>query len=94
MIEAYLHVANEIESFKPEGKNADYVKSFQKSMSELVKPLRKTAQDFFVTAKKKIEEDQILSKENQWYLNSDKSKVFPLLLNSDGGVLMDKAGAK
>lgn len=93
LVEAHESLKNEIVSFVPPGKSAEYVSSFQKSMQKLAAPLGKQAQEFRETAIKKIEKENILSTDNGWFMVKNDS-IIPEYYNENGNVLMDKAGAK
>jgi hypothetical protein len=85
---------NEVAAFTPEGKSPDYIKSFKQSMQKLAAPLRSQAQEFRDTAISKIEKENILSKDNGWFLVRNTENFIPEYYNNEGSVLMDKAGAQ
>jgi tetratricopeptide (TPR) repeat protein len=93
LVYAHESLKNEIVNFKPEGKSAEYVSSFQKGMQKLGAPLEKQAEDFRETAITKIEKENILSPDNGWFLVKNDA-IIPEYFNDNGNVLMDKAGAK
>jgi tetratricopeptide (TPR) repeat protein len=94
IIEGHEQLKNEISNFNPEGKPEDYVKSFKKTMLGLAGQLDKQSRDFRNVAVKKIETDSILSKDNIWFMNNKNDSILAQFFNIEGGMLMDKAGAK
>jgi len=94
LVTAYASLSSEINNFTPEGKSSDYIASFKKDMAKRVTLLDKQAQDFKATAIKKIENENILSSDNAWFLTKNDLPFIPIYFNESGSALMDKAGAK
>lgn len=94
LIDSYTHLKEEVAGFTPPGKSEEYLNSFKKSMQALVVPLEKQAREFKEVALKKIEKENILSKDNYWFLSDAKKNSLYEFFNADGGALMDKAGSK
>jgi tetratricopeptide (TPR) repeat protein len=94
LVEGHESLYSEVTSFTPEGKSPEYVKSFKQGMQKLASPLGRQAQDFRETAISKIEKENILSSDNAWFLVKNSSAFIPEYFNSEGNVLMDKAGAR
>lgn len=93
LVEGHEALKLEMTSFTPEGKSAEYVSSFKKGMQGLANPLEKQANEFRMTAIKKIEKENILSTDNSWFLVRNV-QVIPESFNESGSILMDKAGAQ
>ena len=64
LTEGYGHLIREITGFTPPGKSKEYVKSFKKSMRQLVIPVRKKMNQYTRRGRKQIQRDNILSKDN------------------------------
>ena len=95
LIESYQFTVNEISSFSPSGKSQEYVKSFRKSMKDVVIPLSNKIREFKAQARDNIKKHNILSIENYQFISKLKKvsiniKYFPL----HNGVLMDKGGRR
>lgn len=94
LVDGHESLRDEMTRFTPEGKSAEYVKSFKQGMQKLAAPLDKQADDFRDTAIKKIEKENILSTDNAWFLVKNSANFIPEYHNDEGNVLMDKAGAQ
>lgn len=93
IVEVHEKLRNEMVNFKPVDKSQDYVNSFQKSMRGIAAPLEKQSLEFRETAIKKIEKENILSSDNSWFLVKNQ-EFMPEYVESNGNVIMDKAGAR
>jgi len=91
--ESYGLLISKVNNFIPEGKSAEYVSSFKKSMTDLILPLQHKVKEFRREAKKQIEANGILSESNPHFLGKDgvnQIKFFSL----NHGILMDREGGK
>lgn len=95
LVSAHESLNEELKTFTPpDGKSAEYVTSFKKSMSKLAEPLEKQALNFRQSAITKIEKENILSSDNGWFLVKNEYSFIPEYRSEAGAALMDKAGAK
>lgn len=94
LVQGHEQLIREISDFVPEGKSEEYVKSFRKSMLGLVAPIEKQAKEFRKAAVKKIETENILSVDNNWFIGNMDLPFTPEHFVERAGVLMDKGGAR
>ncbi len=94
VVEAHENLRSQVLNFSPEGKSAEYLKSFKKGMESVVAPLGKQAREFREAAILKIEKENILSPDNGWFLVKNDLKFVPEYPQDSTSVIMDKAGAK
>lgn len=92
LIDAYSHLINEINNFTPPGKSAEYVSTFKKSMSNLVRPLMAKTSDFKKEAMTQIKTSKILSEDNSSILFGDG--FVPEFVLRNNGVMMDRGGQR
>ena len=94
LVESYNKFSDEVEQFSPPRKSQEYIKSFRKSMKELVLPLRSKAKEFYKEARHQIIKNNIFSNDNYWFLtkSNDDFKV-EYQINSEG-VIMDRGGQR
>src|SRR5690606_21175752 len=91
-VESYQSVINEVRSFSPPGKPPEYVASFKQSMEALVRPLQAKVAEFRTEAKKQIQTDHILSKDNAYFLGREGVPVMVEYLWPKGALIMDRGG--
>lgn len=94
LIESYESVGAEIRNFTPLDKSEDYIKSFKKSMADLTSPLLTKASDFRKEAVGQITKSNILSFDNNYFLQSTQLPVPPEHYYTRGAVLMDRGGKR
>ena len=92
LIESYKNVINDVETFVPPGKTPAFVKSFKGAMSQITRKLHLELENNYKIIKNKIDEFDILSKDNVWfYKEYDKNIQYRYLFP---GAIMDRAGFK
>lgn len=94
LIESYQRTVQEIRSFSPPGKSAEYVTSFQKSMNDLTTPLLNKSIEYLRQARKDIQENKVLSLDNAWFFLTERLPVKTEYFNSHTGVLMGRGGRR
>lgn len=94
LVESYEGVVSQIRGFSPPGKSESYIKSFQKSMTDLTNPLLVKSKDFRKEAVAQISRSNILSVDNNYFLQSKQLPVLPEHYYSRGAVLMDRGGRR
>ncbi len=94
LVESYEGVGADIRGFTPPDKSEDYIKSFKKSMTDLTNPLLAKARDFRKEAVGQISKSNILSIDNNYFLQSKQLPVPPEHFYSRGAVLMDRGGKR
>jgi len=94
LVESYEGVGSEIREFTPPDKSDNYIKSFKKSMTDLTSPLLTKASDFRKEAVSQISRSNILSIDNNYFLQSKQLPVPPEHYYSRGAVLMDRGGRR
>ena len=93
LIDSYQAVIDKILSFTPQGKSKEYLKSFHKSMKNIVIPLRKKLAEFKNQASNNIKKHNILSIDNyQFISNFNNNALNVRYFPAEKGILMDKGG--
>ncbi|MBC98159.1 MAG: hypothetical protein CME63_10440 [Halobacteriovoraceae bacterium] len=94
LVESYQKMGEEISSFTPPGKGAEYVTSFKSSMAQIAQTLINKANDFRMEAQGQIKKSQILAKNNYFFMTNNKLPIVPQFFPSKSGVLMDRGGKR
>lgn len=92
LIISYQRVIDEINGFEPPGKPKEYVDSFKKEMKSIVGPLQSKVNEYYESARSKIEQYEILSDENTWFYKEYRSDIIFMRLSP--GAIMDRGGVK
>jgi hypothetical protein len=93
VIEAYESFGESLKKFTPEGKNPEYVDSFQKAMAEVYNPILANARKQRSEIRKLIDENKILSSANFSVL-FQPMEDYKRYITSKEAVLMERGGKK
>ncbi|MBL7663718.1 MAG: tetratricopeptide repeat protein [Bacteriovoracaceae bacterium] len=94
IVKAYKKLVQEIRDFSPEGKSAEYVTSFKKSMMELTDPILKSAENYRRDAMREVNKNKIMAKETFLFVSLELN--YPVTVGYDygNGIIMDRGGKK
>ena len=90
LMDAYMNLHSDVINFTPPKKGAGYIKSFRKSMIEVVTPLSSEVQKLRLEARDLLTKNEFLSDSGGKILSSSK-KYVPFLSVPNGTLIMDKA---
>lgn len=87
LIRSYDKLANEIASFKPEGKSEEYMTGFSKNMASITGPLAQKSKGFEIELAEQVHKNAILSESF-----AEKMRNGVNYIHSNLDVIMDKRG--
>lgn len=94
VVSSHEQLRNEILSFVPAGKSAEFVSSFKKAMIKMTGQLKEQADESRKLALEKIAKEEILSDDSAWFLSKNTNFFIPKYVDESAGIVMDKAGVQ
>jgi hypothetical protein len=89
LVTAYKSFVKSVDEVHPTGKSKEYVDSFRTSMAGITGPIKKQALSFEDRARDLIEREDILSRDNFYFLGARGNFIFQYDYLK-GGILMDR----
>ncbi len=94
LIFTYESLIQQVSEFRPQGKSAEYIKSFQASMSGIIKPLKGKVSEFKREARNHILRSNILTDENYKFLSRNPLPLDLKFFTKNRGIIMDRGGLR
>ena len=94
LVESYEKVANEVQTFNPQGVSPEYLASFKKALTPLSNNLSSMAAKFRQDVTKEINSSKILSSDNTYFMMEHHLPIKVEYRFHRKGMIMDRGGSK